>query len=446
MKLLTAVPNLVMWHDGMALCPQHLQQGFSRTEGLIQYYQSNFLPFPYGVIKLSIDDSILASGVFKISELEVIFPDGFAYSYDSSTDSSLELDLNEYKSDFEKSNNIRINIAIPVQSSRSNILNTNTSRFKTVTSEAAFDEVTGQNDILIPRLRPNVRLELEHISNIDTVTVPLAVLMFDNEMFKKKIYEPPALSITKNMPTWNLCVSVIKKIRYKIQTLIEDVQKVKKVSYETYMFDRYFFLRNLNESLLRFEVTLFSEKMHPFLLFVEFVSLYSKIISTDLDLVPPSPPSYDHNSILVAFEKVKTAVEEFMEREAPSDYNVFRLNKIDKRYEYTLDENMIFDGNHLLLGLKRPVEVSKENFRSWVQSLLICQDKNFATQYNRRTLGFAREIIDRYGNLLPQRNMFLVRIALESNFPKNGTISISPIIGTDADIVPEDVVIYGKRT
>lgn len=445
MKQLKNVPNLVMWHDGMALCPQHFQQGFARSEGLFQYYQSNFSPFPYGIVKLELDESLLPSGLLKVSALEVIFPDGFAYTYDASSDSALELNLAEYQSDFEKYKEAVVNIALPSQTARTNVLNTETSRFKTVTSEAAFDEVTGENDILIPRLRPNVRLELKRLSGVDLTVVPIAVVTFHNEMFKLKSYVAPCLAVKPGIKIWETCWSVTKALRHKIQTLIEDVQKVKQVSKTTYTFDRYFFLRNLKESLLRFEVCLRSEQYHPFALFVEMVEIYSKVLSTDLDVVLPPPPTYDHHEILESYAKLQEAILEFIEREAPSDYNMHYFNKVGERYEHKISEDLLFDGNHVLLGIRRPVEISKDDFRAWIRSLLICDQQQFDMQYDRRTLGFAREIVDRYGNLLPQRNMFLVLVTLDRLFPKKGTLALSPLLGTKADIVPDDVVIYGKR-
>lgn len=445
MKNLKNVPNLVMWHDGMALCPQHLQQGFARTEGLFQYYNTNFSPYAYGIVSVEFDDALLSSGLFKIRALEAVFPDGFAYAYEPNSDAALELDLNNYKDEFEKSKDIFISIGIPTQSSRTSILNTPTSRFKTVASESAFDEVTGENDILIPRLRPNVRLELERASKIDLTLIPIALITYDNEMFKLKPYVAPCLQVKQNTRLWDTCSAVTKTIRHKIQTLIEDVQKVKEVSPTVYTFDRYFFLRNLKESILRFEVCLRSERLHPFLLFIEFVELYSKVLSTDLDVVLPPPPEYNHRAILESFERIKSSVIEFIEREAPTDFNMIRMAKVGARYETKITEDLVFDNNQVLLGFRRPSEVSKADFAAWIKSLLICDERQFAIQYDRRTLGFSREIIDRYGNLVPQRNMFLVLVNLDRLFPKNGTLAVSPLIENRFNFEPEDVVIYGKR-
>lgn len=446
MKNLKNIPNLIMWHDGMTLCPQHFQQGFSRSEGLLQYYHINFSPYAYGIVSMDFDESLLPSGLFKLSAIEMVFADGYAYYYDSTTDGVLEIDLNAYKNEFEKTKEIKLNIVIPNQLSRTNILNTSASRFKSITSESTFDEVTGQNDILIPRLRPNVRLELERFTKTDLTVIPLAVISFENEMFVLRPYTPPSLFIKQGTKVWDLCLSVAKHIRYKIQTVIEDVQRMKHVSQATYTFDRYFFLRNLKDSLLRFEVCLRSEKTHPFLLFVEFVELYSKIISTDLDVVLPAPPEYNHLAILESFEKVKNAVIEFIEREVPTNYNTVHLSKIGSRYESKITDDFLFDTNHVLLGIKRPVEVDKTEFTNWIHSLLICDDRQFSAQFDRRTRGYQREIIDRYQDLLPQRNIILVLVTLDRLFPKNGTLAIAALLEDKFNFVPDDFIIYGKRT
>ena len=70
------LPDLIQWHEGMLLAPQHFQQADLRSEGLLHYHTSVGAPFHWGIRRLQIDGRALASGIFHVSEIEVSCPMG----------------------------------------------------------------------------------------------------------------------------------------------------------------------------------------------------------------------------------------------------------------------------------------------------------------------------------------------------------------------------------
>ena len=66
------LPDLIQWHEGMLLAPQHFQQAEVRNEGLLHYHMGAAAPFHWGVRRLQIDSRALASGILNLSEIEAI--------------------------------------------------------------------------------------------------------------------------------------------------------------------------------------------------------------------------------------------------------------------------------------------------------------------------------------------------------------------------------------
>lgn len=69
-------PNRVLWREGVLLGPTHMQQ---QERHLLNQIHTRFCasqPYPWGFIRLSLDNQALTSGEFGVRELEAILPDG----------------------------------------------------------------------------------------------------------------------------------------------------------------------------------------------------------------------------------------------------------------------------------------------------------------------------------------------------------------------------------
>ena len=69
------LPELIEWHEGMLLTPQHFQQLSTRGELLTQFLTTMTTPFGWGVIDLKIDEAALSGGTLGILNVEAILPD-----------------------------------------------------------------------------------------------------------------------------------------------------------------------------------------------------------------------------------------------------------------------------------------------------------------------------------------------------------------------------------
>lgn len=70
------IPEMIQWHEGMLLAPQHFQQQALRHDQFSLYHMAMAAPFHWGLVRLNIDEAALVSGVFRVLEMEAILPDG----------------------------------------------------------------------------------------------------------------------------------------------------------------------------------------------------------------------------------------------------------------------------------------------------------------------------------------------------------------------------------
>ena len=87
--------NKVVWHEGLFLQPQHLQQQERYLERLIRTTASGLVPFSYGLTQLDIDTDLLMLGKFGVRSAAGLMADGTPFSIPDDTNSPQAVDLAE---------------------------------------------------------------------------------------------------------------------------------------------------------------------------------------------------------------------------------------------------------------------------------------------------------------------------------------------------------------
>ncbi|KAB8031915.1 type VI secretion system baseplate subunit TssK [Fluviispira multicolorata] len=448
MPSLKYIPDQIMWHDGMLLSPQHFQQAFKRCENIIRYHNYESSPYPFGIKNFAIDQTSFASGLFKIEELECIFQDGLEYYYNSIYDSNqVQLDLSKYKEHLE-SKTLTLYISIPKIQNKNSILNNTYSRYKVANIDnIAFDENTGEDEIPIPRVRPNISLLFEHELTQHYISLPLLKIYHENSIYKLREFSQPSTKITKKSAVWKICHSICMTLRYKIQDIIETLQKFNKMHVNTELLDRIETLKSMKSCLPRLEACIHSEQMHPFILYLETYSVVSSILANEIYEMPAPLIEYNHYDNLSCFIKLKTILNEYLEKEIPSDFNITKAVKIDNKFTLSIHKGAlgVNDESHFLLGFKKSSDISQINFLNWIKSAIVCEEENFEILLERRVLGLQRTLIEKYENLIPQKNIYLVRVKLDKTLKEKLNIIISPSIIDNTEFSPDEILIYTRK-
>src|SRR5512140_2816174 len=69
-------PRKPVWTEGLFMTPQHLQQGDSYHEALVQARTNALLSYPWGVSGVQFDERALSAGQLKLVKCHGFFPDG----------------------------------------------------------------------------------------------------------------------------------------------------------------------------------------------------------------------------------------------------------------------------------------------------------------------------------------------------------------------------------
>ena len=63
----------------------------------------------------------------------------------------------------------------------------------------------------------------------------------------------------------------------------------------------------------------------------------------------------------------------------------------------------------------------------------------------RRSLGLSRSIIEKYENLIPKKNIYLVYVKLDNIKKDKINIVISSSVNENIHYLPEEVIIYSRK-
>src|SRR5205823_1737750 len=156
------------------------------------------------------------AGVFRIVKLEAVMPDGLVVSHQSGQGGDLQIAL-------QNLNNqpITVHLAVPARS----LVATkgDLPRYHSVEGDPIVDESSGDGEVIIPRLKPQVRLFCGDVPPAKFVSFPLAKVQYRNEAFGLTDFIPPTTIVPVASAIWEMCSLTAAKIRERELFLSEQV-------------------------------------------------------------------------------------------------------------------------------------------------------------------------------------------------------------------------------
>ncbi len=417
-----AIPELIQWHEGMLLSPQHFQQQSQRAERLLHYHLAQAAPYHWGVTRLEIDPARLAMGSLRVLALEAILPDGLAVTYPQTPDTAaLDLDLRPHA---EALHNASAKIWLAVPARRADLVSRRTgeaARYRSVEGEEVVDENTGDNPLRLPRLQPNLLLMLGERPSAKYTAIPIAAVSFESDAFTLTTYVPPLVTVALDQPFGQTCLKLAQTIRHKASFLAARAQGAGGAERQAALLETRSALSCLVGGLPAFEAALNSGRAHPYTLFLLACAIAGQVAPLGPGMVPPIFDRYDHDDIALSFKSllsfIERVVETISERYAaiafPLDGNAFRL---------LLDPSWL-DGD-LLMGVRGRSGGSEQDVIAWMEECLIGDAEQIGTMIEARIRGAARSrVIDAQGSdLVPARGVIAYRVANDKNFIAAGRV------------------------
>lgn len=431
------IPEAIQWHEGMLLAPQHLQQLSQRSESLVHYHLHSIAPFFWGIRQLEIDQKLLTTGVFRIVKLEAVMPDGLVVSHSAGQGGDLQLAL-------QNVNNqpMTLHLAVPARSPMAT--KGDLPRYHSVEGDPIIDESTGDGEITIPRLKPQLRLFAGDIPPAKFVSFPLARVQYRNEAFGLTDFIPPTTIVPVGSAIWEMCSLTAAKIRERALFLSEQVRSPASASRIPLMLETKNRIQSLVCGLPLFEAVMNTGMVHPFELYKAFCALAGHLAGLGYSMVPPVFATYKHNDLYSSFNQLQEFAFTMMEEGIPESYIAIPLQLVKKTFSVVFDSE--WRERRLFLAMRGQTGMSEKDVVEWGEQCRIGSESVMRSMRDKRVLGAGRQLIQSYEALVPARGVILFALEYAPQFIRPDEVLQVVNDNQAAGLHPAEVILYVKNT
>lgn len=303
------VPEAVQWHEGMLLAPQHFQQEARRIEALVNLGLRAAVPYLWGIWRLEIDDALLVSGLFRVTALEALMPDGMPVAHPRTGSEDLELDCTGLEAVLLRAP-VTLHLAVPALTDHA-AADGALRRYVSVEDGMVVDQNLGENPVPIPRLRAAAVLLATDSPLVGPgasyVSLPVAVVGMVDGRLQRLDYQPPILRVTRSAPIHAIAEEVVGDMREKATALARRIRQAAEGDMVEST-DVAAALRALVAPLPRLEAMLSDDATSPHDLYLQMCDALGAAAAVDFDLAPPSPPAYQHEDAMPAFAGLRRMI------------------------------------------------------------------------------------------------------------------------------------------
>jgi type VI secretion system protein ImpJ len=446
MRRAAEVPAAVLWHDGMLLLPHHFQETSRRFERLLEYHLGSSSPYHFGVSHLEIDQGLLVSGTLRVIELEAVMPDNMVVSH-AASDPLLEVDLKAHAAVMRAAPAtvflavLRENLGRATASGGLEQL----SRYRTIEGPPVVDGNTGEGEIAIPRLVPDVRLIVGALPPPRFVSLPIARVQLDGEAFARTDYIPPALTTPLTSPLGKLCSDIVQRLREKALRLADKVSALSMTTDRELIFELRRQIHSLVAALPGFEAVLSTEQAHPYPLFVALAGLVGQLATVARSPVPPVLPSYRHDELRTTFQITKDHVFRMIDEGILESFTAHPFDCEQGRFR--LDFLREWRGRSLVLAVRGRRGVAERDVLSWIGTALFGAANKAPEMQASRVLGVGRRPVPRYGDLVATGGSLLFEIEETSSYIESGEpLVVFNTADPTGAAAPGELILYVKAT
>ncbi|MBL0941356.1 MAG: type VI secretion system baseplate subunit TssK [Alphaproteobacteria bacterium] len=292
----------------------------------------------------------------------------------------------------------------------------NTARFVSREGPSVVDENTGEGNISIPRIAPNVLLFVGQEPPSDFVSFPIFKISSDSNTYVLKDFVAPCLKVQQNSilgrATENICKRIREKIAFLSDRLLSQSNRLMTADAENVA-------RALSIGLLPFEALLRSNASHPFALYIGLCGLAGEVAGLHPAQIPPILEPYDHNDLLQTYTHVFDFIISMIDR-IQEGYLVVPFTLEDRTFSLNLRDDWL--NKPLIVGAKASPGMSMRELNQWIEQCVIVTDSSVMRAMDNRILGAERKIIESAEEikLLPAKGVALFLIKLNEQFIKKG--------------------------
>lgn len=446
------IPLNINWHEGMLLSQHHFQQNDLRNFHVLAHQIRLLSSNHFGVCHLRIDNVALPDGIYRINEIEAVFPDGLIYSFFRNSGlnlKSLEINILDYIK--ENTNEIDIKLVIARSIENSSPILGNPARYYSVEGDIVQDQNIAENEIRIPRLFPNAFLYAGDDIPEMCIGFTLCKIIRLDGVFHVKNWTPPCFFIEKHFPLWKRCSILASNLREKAVFLSDKLKNRSYNSNSEYSSDTEFLLRQIIEILPGFEAVVYSNHIRPYELYTELAKVLGSVSCIIPEDIIPIMKPYDHNDIDSSILPIISLIEHYISL-IERGYGVLLFtNKERFFYKYISEEEYTkfvrYNNNRLYIGIKSRNTLNFDSIDRWMEGAIIVSDFAIENVRTKRVQGLRRNVMSEnlVSKIMPRSGIRMFEIEIDQNFikPEQNLHIFNP--GDDMDSRPSEINIYIPR-
>jgi type VI secretion system protein ImpJ len=429
------IPDLIQWHEGLLLTPQHFQQLSLRMESQVQTLPGLFVPFGWGVRTFEYDTADFSIGVLTVTALDVVMPDGCHVVLSPSRD-VLQADLRPLANRLRK-RPLRVHLAMPLSVGH---MPDAVVRFSSYPGEPVADANTGDGSIVIPRLRPRLSLMLDDQPPARYTSFPLIEVRCEGESYLPTAFVPPTLQVVGSSPLGRKCAQVAERIRMKAADLAEGAILSPQSRSGAEARSQ---LHLLACALPPLEALLRTDCAHPFTLYLELCRLAGQVAVLGNSLVPPLFPAYLHNDPAKGFDQVTQFITRSVEEGLPETVHRFAFAQQDELFRLVNDPGW---ADAFRPGAKQRAVLAIRSAAAddltleWGRNCIIGGAGEVESLLARRVLGLERRFVDAFGDVRPPHGIHLFALTADAESIQAGEDLL--VLGSSAGVRPEALYLY----
>lgn len=409
------LPDAIQWHEGMLLAPQHFQQADRRNEGLVHYHVGVAAPFHWGVRALAVDARALASGIFQVTEVEAVLPDGTLVT------GPLQVDLNPYAEAIGGRGVLTVHLAVPALRAPGQPAAGTMPRYASVEGRPVEDEQLGEGAVSIPRLRPAATLVVADTAAEKYTAFPLAKVLVQQENYSLTDFVPPVLAAGAIGYPGTAVSELARAVREKAKFLSDKIRASSAMATSGKVRELQAAVEKLFAGLPELEALLASPGVHPFPVYLATCALAGRLAGLTPGLLPQGFGRYDHNDLRATF----TEVLDFCRRMVDSVEQAYEVIPFQFQQDaFRLRLRPAWKGRPLVIGAVAAPGTTESSLLSWVMESRIGTADRMKSIEDRRIRGAGRLRIDSDDDLglVPSSGVLLFRVDLDPEFVTPGDV------------------------
>jgi type VI secretion system protein ImpJ len=350
----------ILWGEGLFLRPQHFQQQDAYHEWRLAQMTRLLHPYAWGVRHVKLDPDALQTGLLRILELQVVFPDGELFNAPAEDDLPSPVSLASMTEATPNGENLWHLALAPIRASGTNMAATKEQADTAVryyrsplqSADAYTDAVTAE----VVALRKSARLLADHEPRAHLISMPLLRLKktATGSFEVDGRFMPPCLNIQASPALFLHVRRLLDVLQAKVDALYGMHREPSKniIEFRSGDVASFWLLHTASAAFAGLSHLARHPALHPERLFEKLLELAGALMTFSKNFTLADLPTYEHTNPGPAFYRLDQIVRELLETVISTRYFSIALREnMPSFHQGRLDSEQINQSTQMYLGV-----------------------------------------------------------------------------------------------